>query len=161
MDDRIGLPEAMTEIMPSPAAENTPTALEIATSPAEAARAPEAAPGVFGKLVRGDDDIVGLVAYALYKQNKIDWVRAFERERGRAPSEAEFGAYIVGENTARRVATYRFLAESTIGRATGVRRPGVARHPAVSATLNVLYGLFGVMAVAALIVLLRFFISLR
>lgn len=119
--------------------------------------------GIFGKLVTADDDIVGLVAYALYKQNKIEWMRAFERGQGCKPNDDEFAAYIVGENTSRRVATYRFLAESTIERSASAGKLGVAapHNSLVSATLNVFYGLVGVAAVAAVIVLLRFFISLK
>lgn len=126
---------------------------------------------IFTKLVSGDDDIIGLVAYSLYKQNKIDWMRAFESRYGRAPNEMEFAAYIVGENTPRRVATYRFLAESTVNRSgvsssapssSPVAKFGeISKRPLLSATMNVFYGLVGVGLVAALIVLLRFVFSLR
>lgn len=123
-----------------------------------AAAGPTDAKGIFPKLVAGDDDIVGLVAYSLYKQNKIDWMRAFETQNGRRPNDEEFAAYIIGENTPRRVSIYRFLAESTIGRSGA---SGIGRRPLLSATLNIFYGLLGVGAVAALIVLMRFFFSLK
>ncbi len=132
-----------------------------AAPPAVAAVENERPGGVFGRLVNGDDDIVGLVAYALYKQNKIDWMQAFESEHGRKPESQEFAAYIVGENTSRRIATYRFLAESTIARVPGPARRGVASHPLISSALSILYALSGVAVVAAAIVLLRFFISLK
>lgn len=70
--------------------------------------------GVFGHLVQEDGDIAGLVAYSIYKQNKLDWLRAFETAKGRAPDEAELSAYIIGEGTPRRLATYRHLAEATL-----------------------------------------------
>jgi hypothetical protein len=69
---------------------------------------------VFSSLVTGDNDIVGLVAYSIYKQNKLDWLLAFQRATGREPNEQENVAYIVGEATPRRLATYRHLAESTL-----------------------------------------------
>jgi hypothetical protein len=69
---------------------------------------------VFSSLVTGDNDIVGLVAYSIYKQNKLDWLLAFHRATGREPNEQENVAYIVGEATPRRLATYRHLAESTL-----------------------------------------------
>lgn len=69
---------------------------------------------VFSSLVRGDGDITGLVAYSIYKQNKLDWLQAFEAAKSRAPDEAEVTAYIIGESTARRLATYRHLAEATL-----------------------------------------------
>jgi hypothetical protein len=69
---------------------------------------------VFTSLVHADNDIVGLVAYSIYKQNKLDWLLAFHRAIGREPSEQENLAYIIGEATPRRLATYRHLAESTL-----------------------------------------------
>jgi hypothetical protein len=69
---------------------------------------------VFSHLVTGDNDIVGLVAYSIYKQNKLDWLLAFHRTTGREPGEEENLAYIIGEATPRRLATYRHLAESTL-----------------------------------------------
>jgi hypothetical protein len=69
---------------------------------------------VFTSLVKADNDIVGLVAYSIYKQNKLDWLLAFQRATGREPNEQENLAYIIGEATPRRLATYRHLADSTL-----------------------------------------------
>jgi hypothetical protein len=65
-------------------------------------------------LVSGDNDIVGLVAYSIYKQNKRDWLIAFRRAKVRAPTEDEASAYIIGESTPRRLATFRHLAQATL-----------------------------------------------
>ena len=69
---------------------------------------------MFLNLVKGDDDIAGLVAYSIYKQNKLDWLRAFKIAQSRTPNEAELASYIIGEGTPRRLATYRHLAEATL-----------------------------------------------
>jgi len=69
---------------------------------------------VFTSLVSNDDDIVGLVAYSIYKQNKHDWLIAFNRHKNREPFEDELLSYIIGESTPRRLATYRHLAEATL-----------------------------------------------
>lgn len=69
---------------------------------------------VFGALVTADDDIVGLVAYSIFKQHENDWLVAFNERKGREPSEAELAAFIIGEGTARRLANYRHLAEATL-----------------------------------------------
>ncbi|GAC1329759.1 MAG: hypothetical protein NVSMB26_06400 [Beijerinckiaceae bacterium] len=69
---------------------------------------------VFSQLVKADGDIIGLVAYSIYKQNKLDWLLAFQRAFAREPNEQENAAYIIGEATPRRLATYRHLAESTL-----------------------------------------------
>ena len=88
---------------------------------------------VFAHLVHDDGDIAGLVAYSIYKQNKLDWLRAFEAAKGRAPDEKELAAYIIGEGTPRRLATYRHLAEATLagkgpevhGAPTPLARPAI------------------------------------
>jgi hypothetical protein len=69
---------------------------------------------VFGSLVTSDDDIVGLVAYTIFKQHENDWLVAFKERKGRAPDGAESSAFIIGESTARRLASYRQLAEATL-----------------------------------------------
>lgn len=69
---------------------------------------------VFSSLVTADDDIVGLVAYSIYKQHENDWLIAFRKTKGREPTEAESASFIVGEGTSRRLATYRHLAEATL-----------------------------------------------
>ena len=83
---------------------------------------------VFTSLVTGDQDVVGLVAYSIYKQNKYDWLMAFSRTKGRMPDESEAQSYLLGESTTRRLATYRHLAEATLeGR--GIEVPGNGPRP--------------------------------
>ena len=84
---------------------------------------------VFGQLVKDDGDIAGLVAYSIYKQNKLDWLRAFEQAKGRAPDETELASYIIGEGTPRRLATYRHLAEATLA-GNGPEIDGAPASPA-------------------------------
>lgn len=82
---------------------------------------------VFTSLVTGDTDVIGLVAYSIYKQNKHDFLVAFTRRCGRQPDDAELFAYKMGEATPRRLAIYRHLAESTLaGRSLDVQTaPGL------------------------------------
>lgn len=69
---------------------------------------------VFTSLVKGDSDITGLVAYSVFKQNELDWLAEFRKAKGREPTEGETESYIIGESTARRLATYRHLADATL-----------------------------------------------
>ena len=70
---------------------------------------------VFDALVGSDgEDVAGLVAYSIYKQNKRAWLDDFIKATGRGPSDAETRSYIIGESTERRIATYRRLAASTL-----------------------------------------------
>lgn len=80
--------------------------------------------GVFKTLVKSDDDITGLVAYSVFKQNELDWLNEFRKAKGREPTEAETDSYILGESTARRLATYRHLADATLAG----RGPDVTGH---------------------------------
>ena len=91
--------------------------------------------GVFTSLVKEDGDISGLVAYSIYKQNKLDWLQAFETATGRAPNEAELASYIIGESTPRRLATYRHLADSTLaGKGPDVESSASSRFSAHGGT---------------------------
>ena len=81
---------------------------------------------IFDALVGADEeDIAGLVAYSIYKQNKRSWLDDFVKTTGRAPSEAETRSYIIGESTERRLAIYRRLAASTLA---GEASPRLARR---------------------------------
>jgi hypothetical protein len=71
---------------------------------------------MFEELVSNDEDLIGLVAYALYKQSKRDWLMAFEAEKGRVPTEEELKSYIIGECTPRRIETYRRLGADSLVR---------------------------------------------
>lgn len=80
--------------------------------------------GVFKSLVKADDDITGLVAYSVFKQNELDWLNEFRKAKGREPTDAETESYILGESTPRRLATYRHLADATLSG----KGPEVAGH---------------------------------
>lgn len=69
---------------------------------------------IFDNLVKVEGEVAGLVAYSIYKQNKRAWLHDFIKATGRPPNEAESRAYIIGESTERRLATYRHLAAATL-----------------------------------------------
>ena len=96
-------------------AERVAAALRSIT-PASAPRADTRVNPLLEKLVYGDNDLVGLVAYAMHEVNRRDWRAAYETTHGRSPSEAEFNAYLVGEQLERRLETYRRLAEDAIAK---------------------------------------------
>jgi hypothetical protein len=74
---------------------------------------------IFELLVKNEQDVAGLLAYALYKQNKRDWLIAFQATTGRQPTDGEVSAFILGERIPRRTATYRKLAEDMLARSEG------------------------------------------
>jgi hypothetical protein len=84
---------------------------------------------IFDSLVTVEGEVAGLVAYSIYKQNKRAWLQDFIKATGRPPSEAEARAYIIGETTDRRLATYRHLAAATLA-GQGPDAPSSARRVA-------------------------------
>jgi hypothetical protein len=90
---------------------------------------------VFALLVQSEADTVGLIAYALYKQNKRDWLIAYRAKERRDPTDAETDAYTLGESMPRRLATYRRLAEDHLAsNAAGGARLGLLNElPALPA----------------------------
>ncbi len=92
-------------------------ATPAAVAPDEAASPRNA---MLDALVYGDNDLIGLVAYAMHEVNRRDWCQANEAANGRPPSAAELAAYLVGERLERRLDTYRRLAEDALAKvATG------------------------------------------
>jgi hypothetical protein len=85
---------------------------------------------IFDELVGSEgEDVAGLVAYSIYKQNKRAWLDDFVKATGRAPSDAETRSYIIGESTERRLAIYRRLAASTLSGELPSRSAGWAKAP--------------------------------
>jgi hypothetical protein len=70
---------------------------------------------VYERLVLRDDDLIGLIAYARYKQRKRAWIVDFKGQRSRAPNADERTSYIIGETTAARLNDYRQQAEAILG----------------------------------------------
>jgi hypothetical protein len=92
---------------------------------------------ILAELVQGEDDLAGLVAYALYKLNKRDWLASFFKTHGRDPTEGEVESYVLGERTQRRLASYRRLAEDLIGRkSAAAERAGGATTTGAPATFQ-------------------------
>lgn len=105
---------------------------------------------IFDSLVKVEGEVSGLVAYSIYKQNKRAWLNDFQKIVGRPPTEAETRAYIIGESTERRLATYRHLAQATLagqGPEGGTRRGGWAERSGWS------YIIWAVVLIAAVAVL--------
>lgn len=69
---------------------------------------------VYEKVVRRDDDLVGLIAYALYKQNKRDWLIQQRQRKGKDPTETELGAYLTAQQLDRTIQMYRDQAEAVL-----------------------------------------------
>jgi hypothetical protein len=95
-----------------------------------------------------EEDVAGLVAYSIYKQNKRAWLDDFVKTTGRAPSEAETRSYIIGESTERRLATYRRLAASTLSGDAPSRAAGRGKAPVTGIATGALWAVAIIVALA-------------
>jgi hypothetical protein len=50
----------------------------------------------FAKLVRGEDDVIGLLAFAIFERHRLEWLDVFEKSCGRQPNGDELNAYVLG-----------------------------------------------------------------
>lgn len=63
----------------------------------------------YGKLVQGSDDIVGLFAYALYKEEKINYIKKYVEDNGSNPSDEDLDTFHY--TSMQRLNNYRELAQ--------------------------------------------------
>ncbi len=104
---------------------------------------------IFDALVGSDgEDVAGLVAYSIYKQNKRAWLDDFVKTTGRAPSDAETRSYIIGESTERRLATYRRLAASTLAGDVPARSTGRGKAQISATATGALWAVAIIVALA-------------
>ena len=70
---------------------------------------------IFRNIVQNDNDFIGMVAYTLYKRQKIEWIEAFVRDNQKDPTDQEieqgFGNF---SNMASQQVTYREQAVGII-----------------------------------------------
>ena len=70
---------------------------------------------MYSLIVKDDDDIIGLVAYALYKRHKIEFFNAARKANdGAEPSREAIIAFIQGASTESQINNYRDQAGSIL-----------------------------------------------
>jgi hypothetical protein len=86
------------------------------TPKSEANRSVMAKHQTFKKLVTEDEDFVGMIAYSVYKKDKINWIESFKtRNEGREPSLEEIeNGFNIDTDSEIKVSNYRALAEEKL-----------------------------------------------
>ena len=74
--------------------------------------------GIFSALVQDDSDLVGHVAYALYKREKLKFCEAESKRTGNAVTQQSIDAFILSCNLDTRIASYRSEAERLLEQMT-------------------------------------------
>ncbi|MCC6982471.1 MAG: hypothetical protein IT535_04305 [Bauldia sp.] len=71
-------------------------------------------PDVFSHLIEGENDLIGIVAYSIYKQEKRDWLMRWEASHGEPPSVSEVEAFVLANLTEGQKERYRIAAQSVL-----------------------------------------------
>ena len=69
---------------------------------------------VFDHLVEGDDDVIGLITYSLYKKDKRDWIIAWREQHGAEPTADQVEAFVAGQMTFAQRDRYRTAARQVL-----------------------------------------------
>lgn len=69
---------------------------------------------IFSKLVDDETDLIGLVAYGVYKNNKIEYLENFKKKNQREPSEDEIEQFNENSCSESSLRNYIRIAEANI-----------------------------------------------
>lgn len=69
---------------------------------------------IYKTLVKGPDDIVGALAYALYKEEKLQFITEFEEKNSREPSDEELACFHQTSNLPARLISYQGRAQGLL-----------------------------------------------
>ena len=65
---------------------------------------------IFSRLVKDDSDIVGHIAYALYKSDKVNYIENFKESNKREPTDEDLDAFHSVSSQYESIRKYRFIA---------------------------------------------------
>lgn len=66
----------------------------------------------FPNLVSDEDDVLGLLAYAIYKQQKIEYIKNFVDENGKDPTDEDLTPFTKLTSLETQIQNYKSLAET-------------------------------------------------
>ena len=69
---------------------------------------------IYEKLVVSDDDLVGLIAYGIYKKHKIEYITNLKKELQRDPTGDECRSFFIASTTSSQLEKYRSQAENML-----------------------------------------------
>ncbi len=69
---------------------------------------------VYDHLVEGDDDVIGLICYSLYKKDKRDWIIAWRNQHATDPAPDQVEAFVAAQMTFAQRDRYRTAARQVL-----------------------------------------------
>ena len=84
---------------------------------------------IFEKLVSEDADLIGFVAYSIYKRHKIEFITEFKKLNSeKSPTESDCEAFRIASTTPSQIEKYKNEAESMLQEIVGtIAKEEVAR----------------------------------
>lgn len=67
---------------------------------------------IYRQLVESEDDVIGLVAYGIYKQHKIEFIRSFKEKNDKDPEDRDCDTFYLTSTTPDQLRKYRDQAEN-------------------------------------------------
>ena len=97
---------------------------------------------IYRRLVQSESDMIGHIAYSLYKAEKISWIEEHKAaNEGREPTEAEFEKYHDACCSGQRISNYRSMAsgilQAFMGGSTDDMAEQVAREVSDKVTAHI------------------------
>lgn len=74
---------------------------------------------IYDKLVSAEDDVLGLIAYSIYKKHKIEYITKIKENEHREPTDDEFNSFYAASTTESQLAKYRSQAETMLSEVVG------------------------------------------
>lgn len=69
---------------------------------------------IYKKLVNSEDDLIGLIAYGIYKKHKIEFIEQIQEENKREPTDEECSSFFISSTTDSQIIKYRNDASSLL-----------------------------------------------
>lgn len=69
---------------------------------------------IYEKLVSTPTDVVGMIAYSLYKKEKVEYIRNFKQRYGKDPEDLDLQSFHVSTNTESRLNGYGVQAKEIV-----------------------------------------------
>lgn len=69
---------------------------------------------IYSKLVKDQNDVVGMLAYSIYKQHKIEFIEDFKKKKNAAPTDSDIENFIMSSVTQSQLEKYRESANAVL-----------------------------------------------
>lgn len=69
---------------------------------------------IYSQLVSNPEDVIGLLAYSIYKQHKIEFIEDFKKKKGSTPTDADIENFILSSVTPSQLEKYKESANTIL-----------------------------------------------